>query len=169
MIKKLLAILFLLFLTGSLFAQYDLFAGIGAELNGQTRRGAAIGGGLLLGFEFMDDFAAGLKTAYFNNLYTVSCVETEAFFRYYLPWVPFSLNVENRLFAQAEAGVIVFFEYGNVFPAFSGGLAFGWRFNFGEKWFLEPALRIGYPHIWGLSVTGGLRFPIQSKNERYYE
>ena len=165
MIKKPLMILFLLFLACSLFALDGIFAGLSAEVNGQTRKGAAIGGGLLLGFELNHQYTAGLKSAFFHNLKTVSCVETQALFRYYFPWTPFSLSSDNRFFIQAEAGCIVFFEYGDVFPAFSGGLVLGWRFNLGERWFLEPALRGGYPHIWGVSVTAGLRFPIRSKNE----
>ncbi|MCL1958278.1 MAG: OmpA family protein, partial [Spirochaetes bacterium] len=45
-----------------------------------------------------------------------------------------------------------------AFPSFAGGLSVGWRFNLGEHWYLEPAARGGYPHIWGFSVTVGIRY-----------
>jgi outer membrane protein OmpA-like peptidoglycan-associated protein len=71
-------------------------------------------------------------------------------------------------FVQAEAGGVVFFERGyhrflEAFPAFSGGLSAGWRFTFGKHWYAEPALRFGYPHIWGLNVTAGFRFKAEQK------
>ena len=164
MIKKLLLNLFLVFfLTSGLFAQDDWFAGASTEINGQTRWGAAIGGGLLFGYDLDYRYAVGLKASYFNNLVTVSCVETDAIFRFYLPWDFFSFSLENKFYIQAEAGLIVFFEYGKSFPAFSGGLTLGWRFKFGEKWFLEPAIRCGYPHIWGVNVTAGMNFSIPIK------
>jgi hypothetical protein len=66
-------------------------------------------------------------------------------------------------FVQLEAGSVVLFERGysekpEAFPAFSGGLSIGWRFNLGEKWYIEPAARGGYPHIWGGGITAGIRF-----------
>ena len=163
MIKKSLLIVFLLLMAQGLFALDDLFAGLSAEVNGQSRRGAAIGGGLILGYDLDQKYALGLRSSYFNNLDTVSCVETLALFRFYLPWELFSLNIENSFFIQGEAGLIVFFEYGKRFPAFSGGFVFGWRFYLGEHWFLEPAIRGGYPHIWAVNVTAGLCFSIQVK------
>jgi outer membrane protein OmpA-like peptidoglycan-associated protein len=31
-----------------------------------------------------------------------------------------------------------------------------------ERWHIEPSIRGGYPHIWGVSVTAGYKFPISS-------
>ena len=82
--KKLFFIVFLLCLAASLFAVEGMFAGLSAELNAHTRRGTAIGGGFLLGFDLDSQRSVGLKAGYYNNLDTVSCIEPQALFRYYL-------------------------------------------------------------------------------------
>jgi len=133
-------------------------AGISPEASGYSRKGVSFGGGLTLGIDLNDSFSAGLKTGFFDNFDTVSALETALFFRYYIP----RLRIDG-LFAQLEAGSVVLFERGyhenlEAFPSFTGGLSAGWRFNFGEHWYVEPAARAGYPHIWGFSVTAGIRF-----------
>ncbi|MDR1306884.1 MAG: hypothetical protein LBK74_04845 [Treponema sp.] len=40
---------------------------------------------------------------------------------------------------------------------FSVGLAAGWRFLLGERWYVEPFLRAGYPYIAGGGVSAGFR------------
>jgi outer membrane protein OmpA-like peptidoglycan-associated protein len=138
------------------------FAGIGPEINIYSRAGLAFGGALILGIDFNDDFSAGLKTAFFDNFDTIGAFETLLFFRYYLPWLHLPKSTDGP-FAQIEAGSVILFERGyyknlEAFPSFSGGLSAGWRFNFGGHWYLEPSMRTGYPHIWGLNVTAGIRF-----------
>jgi len=66
---------------------------------------------------------------------------------------------------------VIFFERGysekpEVFPAFSGGISIGWRFNLGERWYIEPAARGGYPHIWGGGITAGIRFKSEGGNKK---
>jgi len=61
---------------------------------------------------------------------------------------------------------VIFFERGyheylEAFPAPSGGLSAGWRINLGNYMYIEPAGRAGYPHIWGASITIGVRFKNQ--------
>ena len=141
------------------------FAGIGAEINGYARTGFSFGGALALGIELNNSFSTGLKTAFFNNFNTISALETALFFRYYLPCPHLPKNTDGP-FAQIEAGSVILFESGyhenlEAFPAFSGGLSAGWRFNFGENRYVEPAARAGYPHIWGFGVTAGIRFKSQ--------
>jgi len=156
---RLLCAVFVLCLTSSIYAEEvsspspstdGLFIGIGPEAAAHTRKGAAIGGVFAGGFGFGSQFAAGLKTAYFNNLDTISAVEPLAFFRYYLPVLPGS-------FVQAEVGCVVYFENGENFPAFSGGLSAGWRFSF-SNYYIEPTLRFGYPHMWGAGLMAGYKF-----------
>jgi outer membrane protein OmpA-like peptidoglycan-associated protein len=113
----------------------------------------------MLGIDLNRHFSAGLKTAFFDNFDSLSALETLLFFRYYLP-LP---KITNGPFAQMEAGGVIYLERGyhkylEAFPSFSGGLSIGWRFNLGGHWYLEPAARGGYPHIWGFSVTAGVRF-----------
>jgi len=142
------------------------FAGLGPEINGYARMGFSLGGALMLGLDLNGHFSTGLKTAFFDNFDTVSSFETLLFFRYYLPWLRLPKSTDGP-FAQAEAGSVVLFERGNhknleAFPSFSGGLSAGWRFNFGKNWYVEPAARAGYPYIWGVSVTAGIRLKHQS-------
>jgi len=138
------------------------FVGIGPEFNVYSRVGLAFGGAFFLGIDLNDDFSAGLKMALFDNFDTIGTFETLLFFRYYLPWLHLPKSTDGP-FAQIEAGSVILFERGyyknlEAFPSFSGGLSAGWRFNFGGHWYVEPSARAGYPHIWGLNVTAGIRF-----------
>jgi len=138
------------------------FAGIGPEINGCSRTGFSFGGDLMIGIDLNDTFSAGLKTGFFDNFDTVSALETALFFRYYLPYLHVPKDIDGP-FAQLEAGSVVFFERVNnknteISPSFIGGLSAGWRINLGERWYAEPAVRVGYPHVWGFSVTAGIRF-----------
>jgi len=160
--KTILVLIILLCISGPLSALEYLpdsgFMGIGPGINGDARRGPSYGGLLLLGVNLNNRFSMGIKTSFFDNLDTVSAHETLLFFRYY--FLP--KNTEGP-FAQLEGGGVLFFERGyhkylEAFPALSGGLSVGWRFNLGEHWYLEPAARTGYPHIWGFSITTGIRF-----------
>jgi len=138
------------------------FAGIGPEINIYSRAGLSFGGAFILGIDLNDDFSSGLKIALFDNFDTVGAFETLLFFRYYFPRLHLPKSTDGP-FAQIEAGSVILFERGyhknlEAFPSFSGGLSAGWRFNFGEHSYVEPSMRTGYPHIWGLNVTAGIRF-----------
>jgi len=158
-----------LFVTTAIFALdfgFDgVFAGIGTEINGYSRKGFSFGGDLMIGIDLNESFSAGLKTGFFDNFDTVSALETALFFRYYLPYLHLPKSID-RPFAQLEAGSVFLFERGSkenpeTSPSFIGGLSAGWRFNFGERWYAEPAVRVGYPHIWGFGVTAGIKFKNQ--------
>jgi hypothetical protein len=136
------------FLTPNVCAYDGIFAGFGAEANAYSHEGAAAGGKLLFGIDLNGYLTAGLKTGFSHNFDTVGVLEPLAFFRYYLPML-------KGPFVEAQAGMAFFFEDGKTYPAFSGGLAAGWRFAFGKDWYLEPSLRGGYPFAWsaGLSIA----------------
>ena len=153
--NKLLCTIAVIFLAGNAFALDSVFVGIGPEVNAHTRNGAALGGSFLAGIDLNKHFATGVKFGYSNNLDTVSCIEPQAFFRYSPP-----LPLPGRIFLQAEAGSVIYFEFKEAYPAFSGGLALGWRFNFGGNWFAEPAFRGGYPYKWAFGAIAGYSFPI---------
>ena len=153
--KKLLILFLLLCAASGLFAIDDIFAGLGLEINGHSRKNIAGGLGLAAGVDLNSRFALGLKFLASHNFDTVGALEPLGFFRYYLPL--------GGLFVQAEAGAVVYFEYGKTYPAFSGGLAAGWRFNLPKNWYLEPAIRGGYPFAFGLGITAGYKFNIPSR------
>jgi len=153
---KKLGILFLLAVAGNLYAQSGIFAGIGPELNANTREGVALGGSLTLGVEINDIFAAGAKATFSSNFDTVTTLEPAGFFRYYFSrLLPLPLGV---LFVQAELGGSLFFEDGEMYPSFYGGLAAGWRYTVWQGLYLEPVVRGGYPNLWGVGLSVGYRF-----------
>jgi hypothetical protein len=154
LIHFLFILFFLIFSIGNLSALSGEFAGLGVEGNANAREGAAIGGNLSLGVNLNSQFSLGIKTVFSSDTGAVSTLEPAAFFRYYLP-----LKI-NGFFAQAELGASFFFEDGNSYPAFQGGLSFGWRYNFVKNWYIEPAVRFGYPFVWGAGVLAGLSFDL---------
>jgi outer membrane protein OmpA-like peptidoglycan-associated protein len=171
--QYILIFIFFFYFSSPLFAQdfkpFSGFVGISPEINGYTREGFSLGGGLALGIDINNSFSTGLKAGFFDNLDTVSALETTLFFRYYFPFLRKPKNTDG-LFVQLEAGSAFLFERGysekpEVFPAFSGGLSLGWRFNLGEHWYIEPAARGGYPHIWGGSITAGIKFKREGGNK----
>ena len=123
----------------SLHSLESWFFGLGAEANAHTREAVAAGGGLSFGLDINRNFALGLKAAISYNFDTLAAIEPLAFFRYYPP-----LGIGGP-FMQAEAGTVVYFEHGLAYPAFSGGLALGWRFALGQNIYIEPLFRGGYP------------------------
>jgi hypothetical protein len=96
-------------------------------------------------------FAAGLRTGYSHNFSGIETLEMAALGRWY-----FLSFEKSRLFAQIEAGADLIFYRGNALPAVLGGLTLGWRVLLGS-WYLEPALRGGYPFIWGAGLAFGYR------------
>jgi hypothetical protein len=147
-------------------AESAFFCGLGLEAHGNSRAGAAFGGGLALGYEFTPSIAAGIKALFGSTFEGFSTLEPLAFFRLSLP-----IN-KGALFAQAEAGASIFFEDGDSRQSANGGLLLGWRFAPGASshsgegrnpphailWYIEPSVRVGYPYIWGAGITAGLRF-----------
>jgi len=149
-VYRLFLFIFLIFTWGSLSALSGGFVGLGVEGNANTREGAAICGNLSLGMNLNQQFSLGIKTTFSSNIDTVTTLEPAVFFRYYFPL--------KGLFVQTELGAALFFEYGEIYPAFLGGLAFGWRYNVWKKLYIEPSIRGGYPFIWGAGILVGLSF-----------
>ena len=144
-----------------LHSQESWFIGLGAESNAHTREAAAMGGGLSFGLDINRNFALGVKSAFSHNFDTVSAFEPLAFFRYYPP-----LGISGP-FIQAEAGAVVYWEYGIAYSAFSGGLALGWRFILGRHIYIEPLFRGGYPFAWGAGLTAGILTRIKRPEENH--
>ena len=130
-----------------------------AEASLYSLTSVAFGGGAALGYG--DGVSLGLKVIYCsdinNNLRTL---EINFLTRLYLP----RLTGHSGLFLQFAFGPVLFTP-GNeniAVPSglgvFSAGASLGWRFIFGRNFFLEPAIRGGYPFIAGLGLAAGVRF-----------
>ena len=111
-------------------------------------------GGAVLGFDLNlpYSFAAGLTVTASSNFAGIAVIEPAALFRWY-----FFSNGHTGLFAQADVGAYLVLEDGELTPLFMGGLRVGFRFPLGEMFFIEPYGRAGYPFVFGIGVTAGIR------------
>jgi len=128
------------------------FAGAGSELNNNSTRksSTAMGGNVVLGYDLNRNFALGLNTIYSHDMDVVNTLESMVMFRYYLP--------VTGSFLQAEAGGALSKTEGKNSAAPLGGLTAGMRLEMENRWYLEPALRGGYPFTWGAGLTLGKKF-----------
>ncbi|MDR0516398.1 MAG: carboxypeptidase-like regulatory domain-containing protein [Fibromonadaceae bacterium] len=131
-------------------AESNFFAGLGSEHNSNAQKGTALGGHVMLGYDLNKHFALGLNAVRSMDLDKEGTMESTVMLRYYLP--------VKGPFVQAEAGGSLNKQSGegNIEPM--GGVAAGWRLNVVEGWFLEPAVRGGYPSVWGTGITVGKKF-----------
>ena len=133
----------------------NTFAGLSFEGLGYSRSGFALAGGLTFGHNF-NRIGLGLNVLYGTCLQeSFSFLEATALFRFYI-----LRNANFGPFVQAEGGFVFLaydgFDAGRFAP--SAGLGLGWRIPFGERFFAEPALRIGYFYMLGIGLTAGIRF-----------
>jgi len=164
MIKKnLILFLFFIFSAVIVFAQSeqrkseDFWIGFGGESALYSSSGAAFGGSFSFGFG--TGTSIGVKTVLFFNPESISVIELLFFFRYYL----FGLNSNSGLYAEILGGPSLFnnsgeFSVPSDFGIISFGLSFGWRFIFSDRWYVEPAVRAGFPYMIGAGVSAGVRF-----------
>ena len=172
-VKK-MAVVLLLIGTASVFAQEeavhiesaqtetvkhrDFWVCPGAETAMFSPTGMAYGGGLSIGYGRRATI--GFKAAYLVNTKGLSTLELNFLFRWYFlrPMAYFGPFVQIGggpvFFAQNKNTIAVPAEFGTV----SASLSVGWRFLLGKRWFLEPAIRAGYPFLVGAGVSAGLRF-----------
>jgi hypothetical protein len=129
-----------------------------AEVIGYGRKNPSIGGGFAFGLD--DGVAIGIRClfAFEQDGEGVNTMEMTAMVRYYLRGLaaytgPFvQLNLGPVLFAYQNAAFVPAEE-----GSFSVGLAFGWRFPLGNYWFIEPAVRAGYPYMYGAGLAIAFR------------
>jgi hypothetical protein len=118
----------------------------------------AIGGGAALGYG--NRAAIGLKVIYWNDMDGIRSLELNFLLRFYI----FGRMERSGLFAQVNGGPVIFArDEGNLavpsgIGTFSAGFSVGWRFLFGRYFFVEPAVRAGYPYIAGAGLSAGVRF-----------
>jgi hypothetical protein len=136
-------------------AREEFFIAPAAETLLYGRSGLAYGGGLTLGYGTGLSF--GIKLLVAVDSETFFCTEILFFLRYYL----YFFDAGTGPYVQINGGPVIFGDsrpdvsgYGTV----SAGLTAGWRFPLGNRWFMEPFVRAGYPYIIGAGLSGGMRF-----------
>ena len=135
-------------LASGLYALDSVSFSLGGEANGNTPDGISYGGALNIGLDINQYFSLGVKKAYTSDFDTITITEDSGFLRIY------PLGKAN-LFLQAELGAVIYFEDDKSYSSPLGGLAAGWRINIGRNFYLEPAVRGGYPYIWGAGLMAG--------------
>lgn len=133
--------------------------GLIAEANKNSVSGIAPGAGLYFDYNFTRKFTTGFKTLIsydaFYKKNTIYTFEPLGFLRFYL--VSPSGEPSTGLFIEGDIGASLIFIDTDAKSAFNGGASLGFRKEFGS-FYLEPALRLGYPYILGGGINVGLRF-----------
>jgi hypothetical protein len=137
------------------FAQNDtkMAAGLGLEWNMSSHKGYAAGAGLGFDYNLFRFFAVGLSVTASHNFTAFTAIEPAAMFRWY-----FWGKNHTGFFAQADAGVYLYMENEQTIPVFLGGLRTGFRLPLGQFFYIEPYGRAGYPFVFGIGITAGMRF-----------
>ena len=136
-------------------AKQDFFAATFGEAVGYGYNEIAYGGGLIIGGG--TGGALGLRILYAQDNENISFLEVNVLARLYV----FGRDAFSGPFVQLSAGPVIYADknpdrsgYGNI----SAGLSAGWRFLLGKNFFVEPALRIGYPYLIGGGLSAGARW-----------
>jgi hypothetical protein len=151
--------LILLTLPAAAQSRGDIFIGGLGETILYSAESLSYGGGLTAGFSTGYGPALGIRAACFADTGGAAVLEICAFLRFYLP----SLQSRDGFFVQLNAGPSLY--SGGGLPGlpsragmFSGGVQAGWRFIFNDHFYLEPAVRAGYPYIAGAGLAAGYLF-----------
>ena len=125
-----------------------------AEVNGYGWNGIAYGGGITIGAG--TGGALGLQLLYAADNESFVFLEMLFFLRVYV----YGADAYSGPFVQLGLGPVL---YADTNPEISGhanfsiGLNTGWRFLTGRHFYVEPALRIGYPYLAGGGIAVGYR------------
>ena len=136
----------------------DAALGAGLELNMNAPENFA--GAVVLGFDVGlpgdAPFAAGINATGSSNFSGVNTLELSALFRWY-----FARGGAARegWFAQANIGGSLVRMEGDAPLALVAEARAGFRRPLGERFFIEPYARVGFPVLLGAGVVGGIRFP----------
>jgi hypothetical protein len=118
---------------------------------------ALIGYSLAIGYG--KGASVGIKASYYSKTDGLSILELAFLLRFYLS----GTSAYSGPFLQLSGGPTLISICGNLdFPSetgvLSGGISFGWRFLFIDRFFIEPSIRGGYPYMFGAGLSGGIRF-----------
>ncbi|MDR0313844.1 MAG: hypothetical protein LBI14_09630 [Treponema sp.] len=112
----------------------------------------SFGSGLAVGYG--DRMAFGIKVVYWRDMGEVRALELNVLVRHYF----FGNGAGNPgLFLQFSGGPAIFINP-NQAATISAGLSVGWRFHLSKYFFIEPAIRGGYPYFVTAGLSAGVRF-----------
>jgi hypothetical protein len=128
-----------------------------------SRKSPGAGAGFAFGTE--GGVGLGLRAAYFMDMEDIRSVEAGFFIRVF--FLNFRSAASFGPFLQVNYGAVIFTrDEAFTLPApvgmLTAFLSAGWRFPLGRgpvpRYFIEPALRAGYPYFVGAGVSAGYRF-----------
>ena len=128
--------------------------GLGPEWNMNSHHNFA--GATVLSFDYSlpsVPLALGINASSSYNFSQTVVLEASPFLRWYFPG-----SKHTGLFVQADAGFTYIMEDTDRYPMFMGGLRMGYRLSLGSLFFIEPFARGGYPFVFGIGLSAGLRF-----------
>ncbi|MCL2808670.1 MAG: hypothetical protein FWD24_01250 [Treponema sp.] len=156
-------IIILLFPVSAIFAEEenkadweDIWVCVGAETSFYSTAYPAIGGSLSFGYG--SGLSLGVKLSLLFNDENIDTLELSFLLRLYLS----GIDEHSGPYLQLLGGPVFFNRDGLKIPSDYGiisvGFCFGWRFIFYDNFFVEPSIRTGFPYIFGVSVSSGVRF-----------
>jgi hypothetical protein len=172
----------LLILTKGLYAQTEFPAGnywsldAGVGISNTLVRGQSfqliIDPKLWLSPPLMVGSRVGINYSNEDNNHDILTFEGQV----YLRWNFLRLGHEKttNIFLQGGVGLLSAYRGdGNPFDdvtmtrgSLLGDVALGITIPLSQRWHIEPLVRGGYPHIWGVSLTAGYKFPLPSASYR---
>nr|AGS54248.1 hypothetical protein [uncultured bacterium contig00178] len=130
-----------------------VYVGLTGEANENSLSNFAGGGAVSFGLDINSFIEAGLKGGFSYGIDDkLNSIEAMGLLRFKLPVL--------GLFAQAEAGGVMFLYEEYTFFSALGGIVLGSRIFLTERFYIEPCARAGYPFIWGGGLTMGLYFDL---------
>jgi hypothetical protein len=129
------------------------YAGGGIELSQNSLRYYAMSEVASITYDINDLMAVGFKVTMSENFGKTIVAEPGLYYRLYV-----AKFLWGRVFAQLDLGASYIVDDKKLYPEPLMGVSAGVRFPFLGKFYAEPYLRFGYPYMWGLGVTGGIRF-----------
>jgi len=156
---KKLALLILLLLMRLPLSAEDFSISSGAQTALYSPISLSAGGNIAV--TYGNGTSMGIKTSWlFDQKSQLNIFILDFLFRWY-----FGGSAANSgLFFQFAGGPAIFFEREEdvALPvrigALTAGLTIGWRFLWGEYFYLEPSISGGYPYIAGTGLSVGIRF-----------
>jgi outer membrane protein OmpA-like peptidoglycan-associated protein len=115
-------------------------------------------------------FSGGNTSSNSDLSKSILIFEGQVYFRWNFMQLDF-LDRTSNLFAQAGLGMLAAYR-GKTNPfndvtetrgSLLADAAVGLTFPITDRLHVEPSIRGGYPHIWGISLTAGYKFPLPEK------
>lgn len=133
--------------------------GLYAEANKNSVESISPAVGFIFDYNFHRKFSVGARVLASFDLAQkenqVLSLEALAAFRWYI--ASFGGDSCAGFFAEVQVGGLFLFVNSKAKSTISAGACGGYRFALGN-FFVEPELRLGYPYIFGVGLSAGMRF-----------